>query len=138
MLLIAHVNWAQRTPPRVKLDVHVVDIHGEALEGAEVAVGFPGRISGQGESFREKTGKDGWVSFTGSSFFKLPVIVNKKGYYDSKVEVTTFERVDQKNVYSDRQVEVILREIKNPIPMYAYQRVEAKIPKLHEAQNSAV
>ena len=119
-LLMASLTWAMKAPPRVNLDVQVVNERGETIEGAQVQVSYPGRISGQGESFKRLSDEEGRASFSGSSFFKLRVKAEKAGYYDSSQEVTTFERMDRENVYSDRAVTLALREVKNPVPMYAY------------------
>lgn len=119
--LMVSLTWSMKLPPRVNLEVQVVDEQGQAIEGAQVGVGYPGRVSGQGVSFKKPTDEEGRASFSGSSFLKLRVKVEKEGYYASHQEVKTFERVDTENVYSDQAVTIILRDVRNPIPMYAYE-----------------
>jgi len=118
--LMGSLAWAMMATPRVNLEVQVVDKQGEAVENAQVIVNYPGRISGEGEVFRKLSDAEGRALFSGSSFLKLRVKVEKEGYYYSQQEVTTFERVGRKNVYSDQAVTLVLREVKNPVAMYAY------------------
>ncbi|NKB25552.1 MAG: hypothetical protein GKR87_14470 [Kiritimatiellae bacterium] len=132
-LLMVSLTWAMKTPPWVNLNVQVVDEQGKAIESAQAGVGYPSRISGKGDLFKKLTDEEGRTSFSGSSFFKFRVKAEKAGYYDSYEEVTTFERVDKENVYSDQSVTLVLREVRNPMPMYAYKEIKAKLPVLGKA-----
>jgi len=132
--LMVSLTWAMIViaTPRVNLEVRVVDERREAVENAQVIVSYPGRISGQEELFRKLSDEEGRASFSGSSFLKLRVKVEKEGYYNSHQEVTTFKRVDRKNVYSDQAVTLVLREVRNPTAMYACREAKADVPELNK------
>ncbi len=127
LFLLAAAPTQGREPPReVKLEVLVIGEDGNAIKGVVVDVGFPARIARDDKYVTKTTDKDGRASFSGSSHFKLRIISEKEGFYTSRLDVTTFTRVDQKNVYSDQRVTVVMREIKNPVAMYAY-RIDTKM-----------
>jgi hypothetical protein len=133
LLLLTSVVWAMQAPPEVNLEIKVIDEQGAAIAGARVEVEYPGRIPENGAVFRKLTDEDGYASFSGSSFLALRIKAEREGCYVSYQEVATAERVGKKNIYSDREVELVLRQIKNPVPMYAYridtQMEDTTIPK---------
>ena len=83
-----------------------------------------------GSSAEGVTGKDGIYVANGESNLQYWVLVKKDGYYGS--------RLDQKEVKErvapgewkivDQDVTLILREIKNPIPMYARRKASVNVP----------
>lgn len=112
--------------PQTELRLIVVDDDGTPVENADIAIGFIPR-SGNGPLVRAMTNTDGMVRKKGFSIQPIRYWVTKKGFYPSSSEApnhiqnttsypggpigwTFDESIDSK---------VILREIRDPVPMYA-------------------
>ncbi|SCZ59908.1 hypothetical protein SAMN03097708_01948 [Thiohalomonas denitrificans] len=130
LVLVASPASAVLTP-QVELDVTVVDEDGVPVEGVSVRGDFLGVVSGDGHVERQVTDEKGYVKLLGRSFFPVRVKAGKIGYYRSRVEVNTREVVNGKEVFRDREVTIMLREKRNPIPLYAI-KYSGEIPVAEE------
>jgi len=110
------------TVPNVPVEVRVVDQDGAPVPSAEVKVLFVNLGVDDGRS-DGVTNSEGIFSTAGRCNSRIRVYVSKKGYYESSLP--------EKSIYDPRypndpqvikqDVSLTLREIKNPIPMYAKQ-----------------
>ncbi len=132
LFLATQISWAGLMTPQIEVDVFVANEQGEPIKGAEVTVLFPGMRIDADHKEHGMTDRDGRVRVKGSSRFKIMVGGKKEGFYNSFLGVVAFKRVDRKNVYSNQEVQLVLRKIKNPIAMYAYHQVSLKMPELHK------
>ncbi|PKM44173.1 MAG: hypothetical protein CVV05_10465 [Gammaproteobacteria bacterium HGW-Gammaproteobacteria-1] len=111
--------------PRVGVEVIVVDEFSKRVEGAEVIGTFLGVTDFSTDNAR--TDSNGTAAVAGNSFFPVGIVARKIGYYPSGSEVNTKEIVDGKEYFRDRKVTVVLKEKRNPIPLYA-KRYSGEIP----------
>jgi hypothetical protein len=121
-LAFAHLCFGQSfTTPRVDVAVTVLDEQGIPIADAEVRGLYKGVRAAIDDTVDKKTTpSNGVVQLSGKSFWPVSVTARKEGYYDSEKDVKTFARINKKNVYSDQGTTLVLREVRNPIPMYAY------------------
>ncbi len=113
--------------PRVDIEVTIVGEDGAPIEGAQVAGGYGGVRVEDDKVSRSITDERGKADLSGRSHYSVAVVANKKGYYESGIEVNTFEKIGKKFVYSDQERTIVLKPIGNPIAMYARLKQEIRI-----------
>jgi len=111
--------------PRVNVEVSAIDETGEPLEGVHVTGTFYGITDFETDT--ALTDSRGLANVGGGSFFPVGILAEKAGYYWSGAKVSTRDVVEGREHYSDRQVTVVLKEKRNPIPLYA-KRYSGEIP----------
>lgn len=94
--------------------VEVVDEGGQPVQGAEVKFAYA-RPKGY-ESIKRSTDKEGKAQDKGETDFHLNLRVNKSGYYETYYDKSTGTSLDKNR---NNELQVILREIKKPIPLSA-------------------
>ncbi|MDQ8182069.1 carboxypeptidase-like regulatory domain-containing protein [Pelagicoccus sp. SDUM812005] len=108
--------------------VRVVDENGEGIQGAMVGVTYsPLRgdkyVTGEG-----LTDSEGLFRFTGIAYYEVFVSAEKDGYYKSREEALAYAHVDgQKMSPNDPQVELVLKEIEDPVAMYVRANFEVTL-----------
>lgn len=122
--------------PSVNVNIHVVSIDGSPVQGADVGVAsyrtsdgaFPAQARG-------RTDGNGRFSAEICSYGEIVVLARKQGYYEGGRPLVRLGSPDakQKAVKSGRwtpweqTVEVELKPIRHPVPMYAKQ-IRGKLP----------
>ena len=121
--------------PDAKVTLKVVDEEGKSVEEAGAGIGFFGR---KGEDRKGKTDKDGIFSAQSPAHDgEFAFIVKKDGYYNTngrdkvKMPDGKLEQKDGKWQPWNPTIEVVLKKMINPVPMYA-KRVEVEIPELNK------
>ena len=118
---------------KASVTVRVVDQDGMPVSGAEVRGGFE-YTDYDGDSYKVLTDTNGVISASGRLMSIFNCIVKKDGYYES-VEVLRW-----KEAYPNAElkygkwhpwnptIEIVLKEKKNPIPLYCRQVIRTNIP----------
>jgi len=132
-LIFSFLLNAQPIAPHITLDLYIIDEAERPIEGAIVLAGFAGWQNAEDQVVKARSDTNGWAIISGRSLFAIPLTVDKKGYYQSTLEVftSTWSQKDNKNIYSNQTVTIVLRKITNPIPMFAYKNLELLIPALN-------
>jgi hypothetical protein len=117
--------------PRFSIETTVLDESGAPVEGAMVRADYLGATASDGSVERAWTDSDGIATVTGRSVFYVALTANKDGYYQSGTKVYAKEVVNGKELYPDRKVTLVLKEKRNPIPLYA-KRYSGEIPVAEE------
>lgn len=124
--------------PSFRLTLHVVDDEGAPVEQAQARIGAERRPKGE-----ESGGKGVFVEgvtdergyFSGEmeawNASQAGYLVQKKGYYGVWMTYRAKDPVQGKWQPWNPTIQVLLRRIKNPVPMYA-KRVEVKIPEFNQ------
>ena len=103
--------------------VRVTDEKGRPVEGADTAIVFAvfDRWPGHAEGKRGMTGADGLFSFSARTHGEMRYDVRKKGYYDAEGSYRwgSSSRENGKYIPWNPVMEVTLKTIENPVPMYA-------------------
>ncbi|GEM_PF-800855 len=113
--------------PYVRVDVTVLDEAGAPLANAMVRGNFLGGRSDDGSVDRTRTNSSGRATVSGRSIFPVDVSAVLEGYYASASSVNTRETVDGEVQIRDQAVSLVLKEKRNPIPLYA-KRYSGEIP----------
>jgi hypothetical protein len=126
-----------RELPTAKITIRAVDESRQSLPGAAVTISFEQPIPkwGGGDALTIKgiTNIDGDFGASGHSFDTKGGQVTKEGFYPGWARSVKFEKaLDGKWQPWNPTVEVILKKIVNPIPMYA-RHIETQIPALDAA-----
>jgi len=119
--------------PKAKITVRVVDEQGNPVEGAEASITFVRHYHSGTKRDREKrtTGKDGELTATGRSGDKIFMGASKAGFYKTHgdyqypPEMLGEERWEPWNP----TVDLPLRRIGNPAPMYAREFFNTILPE---------
>lgn len=98
----------------VEVVVQVVGEDGRPISNAVVGIGFPGTTPESGSGAKVRTNSKGYASLSGEALYGVKIAVTKQGYYESRIP----RHYGEPNSEQWTQ-EVVLREIRNPIPMYA-------------------
>lgn len=109
---------------QVKSTINVVDEQGQPIQGAEVFFSYVNFKNE--ENLTVATNEKGVAENTGSAELRINLRVSKEGYYDTryhKSEGTSLSKDE------NHDLTVILREVKNPIAMFA-KKVEIEMPVL--------
>jgi len=117
----------------LEVKVKVIDQNGLSVEGANVQVGFQPLGFG-GSSEEGVTNKDGIYVVTGESNLQYWVLVTKDGYYESRLDQQEVKEQVAPGEWKivDQDATLTLREMKNPVPMYAKAITALNIPKKGE------
>ena len=128
------VRHAAQYGALAKATIHVVDDSGFNVTNANVSVAlFPRDSYANVNVLNYNTDTNGNVVIKGITVGDMNYTVTKKGYYKSKGKHIFYHRNLDKPIIKGKWqpwnpiIKVILREKKNPIPMYA-KRVETEIP----------
>ncbi|TVP76050.1 MAG: carboxypeptidase regulatory-like domain-containing protein [Puniceicoccaceae bacterium] len=96
---------------------------GAPIEGANVHIGYPSHQPSniRGEHKKGHTDENGYFTFTGTASWKASVSVRQDGFYETLLSPEIHESDSRGNarLKSNVEVEVVLRKIRNPVPMYA-------------------
>lgn len=137
LLLLSHSVYAA---PAAKLTLHVTDMVGNPISGASAGIGFrltdpkgPGTI--RGKPSRGITDSNGKFTGSGDTSRYVSYGAVKDGYYHSRYRFRKFTEITgfigfQKWQPWNPIVDVVLKEIKNPIPLYAKKTDSMDIPLL--------
>jgi hypothetical protein len=117
--------------PRFSIEETVLDESGAPVEGATVRADYLGATASDGSVERAWTDSGGIATVTGRSVFYVALTASKDGFYQSGTRVYAKEVVNGKEAYPDRKIKVVLREKRNPIPLYA-KRYSGEIPVAEE------
>ena len=126
-LAMSHWSYGKvLASPQVNISVTVVDEDGTPIEGAEVQGLFKGMGAGGVDDIivKQVTDSEGVTQLSRRTRLWVLLTVRKEGYYPSNQELKTVEwdRKSKKNIYySDQAVTLVLRDVRNPTPMYAYE-----------------
>jgi hypothetical protein len=138
LLLICIIGAIAQVPhpmlPEAKVTVRVIDQDGKPVQGASVGVGFEFN-TGSGTKSDEKHGpsdKDGLFSASGKTSGYVAYAATKQGYYRTEGEpFRSFTKEDGKWQPYNPTLDVVLKRIIKPIPMYA-RMVETDLPLADE------
>lgn len=120
-LSVVYAEKAEALLKSTKFTVLVVDENGKPVEKANIGVGLEKNIGWGTDSSGQQgiTGSDGRLTFSGESNGHITYGANKYGYYRSNYDFD-FQR---KNLFRwepwNPELEIVLRKIENPVPMYA-------------------
>lgn len=117
--------------PRFSIETTVLDESGAPVEGAVVRADYLGATGSDGSVERAWTDSEGNATVTGRSVFYVAITASKDGYYPSGTKVYAKEVINGKELYPDRNVTLVLKEKRNPIPLYA-KRYSGEIPVAEE------
>ena len=117
--------------PRFSIETAVLDESGAPVEGAMVRADYLGATVSDGSVERAWTDSDGIATVTGRSVFYVMLTASKDGFYQSGTKSYAKEVVNGKELYPDRKVRLMLKEKRNPIPLYA-KRYSGEIPVAEE------
>lgn len=125
-----------------KITLKVVDNDGHIVTNANVAVYFANQLFRNRECYKGVTDEKGCFSAKGMSQGDILYQITKKGYYktensywftkDGTTERDKLRPWMTKYTPWNPNLEITLREIRNPIPMY-YKNVYTKIPFLNKS-----
>lgn len=120
LLLVGDINSVVFAN-QAKVTIKVVDDGGKSVEGAMVGVSFE-RNTSQGTQVtteRGKTDAGGFFTATGSGNGFVSFGAHKEGFYDSYYSYTFSEKSVGRWQPWNPMVDVLLRKIEKPVPMYA-------------------
>lgn len=121
--------------PEAELLVWVKDESGGAIVGAEVGAFFPGIYGAgapvKGDSLKTVTDQEGKALLHGKIAGTVGGGVELRGYYRTQFEAVDFPGMHQRGEPLKAEREVVLKAIRNPIPMYARPLREMRLPALN-------
>jgi hypothetical protein len=107
-----------------KVTLHAVDDSGQLVSGAKVGVGFDGP-GGKYSGENGVTGEDGSFSASGACLGKIQYSAKKTGYYSSHYHYNFKSMGVFRWEPWNPRLNVLLRKIENPVPMYARKPVRS-------------
>lgn len=118
--------------PEGKITLQVIDENGNTMSGIEVAVGFDGT---KVKAFKGYSDASGLFSASYETAGGVSYAAKKDGYYDSHGKVNLQNIEGNRWVPWNPTVQLTLRKIENPVPMYARdtQMFGLTIPAIGEA-----
>jgi len=125
-LATTQICCAQQT---TQTTVKVVDELGLPLSGVDIKVSYPLMQTGNYSTGTGRTDDEGLYTYSGKSLAELFVTANKVGYYESRHQGMVYTVEDRQQVLFDPEVVLTLKEIKEPISLYARARVSLKVPE---------
>ena len=136
-LAMSHWSYGEVfEPPQVNISVTVVDEDGRPIKGAQVQGLFKGLRAAVDDTVVKKlTDSEGVTQLSGKSRFPVSVTARKEGYYPSmqeNVATVEWDKETKNYIFSDEAVSLVLRAVKNPVPMHAFREAKAKVPELHK------
>jgi hypothetical protein len=119
----------QNELPRAKMTVRVLDESGQPINNAEVRIQFTQKIRDLPDFAIGNTDLSGEFEAEGYSKIFLSADVRKDGYYSSATPRFLFKSLTNGMWYPwNPMMQVILRKIGNPVPMYA-KAIRSTIPE---------
>lgn len=121
--------------PIGKLTVKVVDENRQPMEGIDVGFGFTHLKTSNawgtrtGTAVNGKTNRDGIVIAESKGLNRVGISAKKEGYYNSYVNYSFQKAEDGKYQPWNPTVDIVLRKIVNPVPMYAKKAWVLTIPE---------
>lgn len=109
----------------VTTTVRVISPEGKPLSGMSVGLTYARVLeSDDQESFSGETGETGEISFTGRAESDTHVSLRQPGYYGAYRKVSSYvvDRESGDVVFLDRTIELVAKEIRDPIVMVATRR----------------
>ena len=125
-LAATQICCAQQT---TKTTVNVVDESGTPLSSVDVKVSYPLMRTGDYSTGAGVTDDEGVYLYSGESLAEFFVTAKKEGYYESRYQGKVYSVENSQRVFLSPEVVLTLKEIKEPIPMYARARLEFVIPE---------
>ncbi|MDV7396689.1 hypothetical protein RZS08_35155, partial [Arthrospira platensis SPKY1] len=130
LTFLAGIQLRAQMPPYVTVDVTVISETGIPIEGVDVIGRFPIRSDLNIPAPRGTTDSEGQVSLRERAVSTIRIEANKTGFYPSSVDAPhhyKWNSETQENEFFDVKTIVTLREIRNPVPMYAG-RIKSAFP----------
>ena len=119
--ILIGVIMLTRACGQMQVDVKVLDEDGQAIADAEVEVVYISRTSD--EIVKKETDEQGIFKSRGTADLRAIAYVKKEGYYSYKS--------DKLSRLENHSLEVILRKIVNPIPLYA-KKIQLQVPEINK------
>lgn len=128
ILVCAWFSSADAFEKTAKFSVIVVDDNGNPVGSAKVGVGFERNFNARDSiGHQQESDSNGKATFSDSTSGYVTYGAKKEGYYNSYYSYT-FTKVNTfRWIPWNPELTVVLRKIKNPVPMYA-RRAKIKIP----------
>jgi len=134
MLVLVVLYNSAYALPTAKLTIRATDNNNELLDNADVSVIFErAKKSGEGWGTNTyykagKTGSDGVFIVEGDTGPYVTIVVAKEGYYSASYNYKEFTGISglvgfRKYEPWNPTVDIVLKKINNPIPMYAMKRM---------------
>lgn len=121
--------------PEAEIAAHIIDEEGRPIQGAEVGAWFPqiygAGASAKGLSVRKTTDDMGNANLRETTSGSVGFGVKKNGYYKSVSKMIDFMGMQARGEELKVERTLIMKEIKNPVPLYARQLRHVKIPDLN-------
>jgi len=115
-----------------EITLQIVDENGQPIEGVDVEGYFwsPYTHDAVGDPFVVRTDKDGKCLLVGTGYRSLAGVARAVGYYPTEFDISLGDKnlAHEQGRWSLQSSTVILKGMRNPIPMYA-NRVVAYIPE---------
>lgn len=128
------LSGCNQTIPTASMTFVVIDEDGVPIENAQVRANFHNSSKGKTKlDIKEgTTSLSGEVYTTGKTVGLVRYTVRKPGYYQSKGSYDFFKRSTFSWEPENPTIQVVLRSVKNPVPMYARDTRDTnlEIPKL--------
>lgn len=135
LLVLLPVSACGMLLPTAELSVTVSDEANKPVANAEVVAWFPhiygAGASPKGESVQVPTERNGRVVLKGKTAGSVSFGARKEGYYETSGGKIDFPGMHQRGEPLKAEREVVLKAIRNPIPMYARPFKEMKLPALN-------
>lgn len=112
---------------QAKITIKVIDENGAPVEQADVRIRFQINAQKKYNGIDGLTKEDGTVSGAATTNGHVGFKVNKKGYYESWSSYDYKEQATLRWEPWNPEITVMLRKIKNPVPMYARDTNESRI-----------
>lgn len=115
--------------------VIVKDGNGKPVPGVNLVVGYREGMNYSLGGEEGITDADGKFRFSANAYWGFTVRANKEGYYETGEEFSTSYRDEKEKItklYEQRTVEVVLKEIRDPVPMYWSKVYDKPMPGLGE------
>jgi hypothetical protein len=132
VLALGNISLAEPPPTTVTLRV-VDDDTQKPISSAEARISFTVPDTRGGSTSRRQTGltdKDGNFTASDRTFPDITASAVKEGYYPSGIHYDLKLRADQSYDPSGVTIRIVLKQIRNPIAMYARKRIQIEVPVL--------
>lgn len=109
--------------------VKIVDELGVPISGVDVKVSYPLMRTGDYSTGSGITNDEGIYVYSGESLAEFFVTAKKEGYYESRYQGKVYAVEDSERILLSPDVSLILKEVKEPIPLFGRSRVSLKVPE---------
>lgn len=110
-----------------KITIKAVDESGEPVEGASAGISFYVGREKSIQSFKGITNADGLFTATSEVLYEVGIGLKKSGYYNSHMDYTFKRPINGKYQPWNPTIEMKMRKIENPVPMYARNARSSKL-----------